>query len=109
MIVYAKPPYAYVYADNNAVHKQGKVSPDQPMTVIKANAEWLQIEPLIWPVEIDKDTPIDYENYGDFWVRTADVTQAPPAPPAPPEQPPEEKENWLIRFIRWLLKLLGIE
>ena len=99
MIVYAKAPYAYVWGDNNATHKQGKVYPETPLTVREQSGDWLIIEPLSYPDEIDR--LVDTDNYPTFWIRKEDVVQL-------HGSPVPLKEHWLVRFVRWLLGLFGL-
>ncbi len=101
-IVYGKTPYAYVYGDNNGTHKQGKVYPEQPMSVEADKGKWLSIEPL------ELDRPID-PNYPDFWIKSADTVAGHDGEPT--EDPlddlvvtPEETSvaMAIITIIKWL-------
>jgi hypothetical protein len=101
MIVYAKVPYAYVWADNNMTHKQGKVYPETPLTVKSQSGDWLFLEPLDYPAEIDR--LVDVDKYPNFLIRKEDVVQS-HGDPGPDPDP--EPDFWLIRLIKWLVELL---
>lgn len=69
-VVYAKTPYAYVWADNNQVHKQGKVFPEQALRVIKETVDWYEIQ---MP---NLDREVDLSVYPHFWIRKEDTVDS---------------------------------
>lgn len=98
MPLVAKAPYAYVYADNNGTHKQGKVFPDQALLVSdeKGNGYWLKKPTL--------DRELDPRYMDKFWVFKTDVEHV-YAPAPAPEPELADVAQAVIVILKWIRSL----
>ena len=104
-VVYATAPYTYIWADNKGVHKQGKAFPNQQLIIKQVwQKSWYEIKPL------ELDRPVDVSKYPAYWVKQAEVMQAPTPVPLPVPDPvdddditisDEELASAIVVLLKW--------